>query len=643
MNPMPDAFLLLRRVHLFKGLSDDELREVAEKFHYEEHEPNVAIFHQGDPSEAFYMIEHGTVAVVRQKGTQDQTVSRLTDGDYFGELGLLHRRRRAASVQTETKVGLWRLEAEDFYALLEKYPQIRDNLDVVVETRQSRQRRQFPWLEPEEIVYLISGKHLVLLWVVQIPGILTVILALAAAIGGYYYFRTAMAFYLFIPVALLAVGWLIWNYVDWDNDLYIVTSKRVVDFEKIVLIYDSREEAPIATCRNVNVVTSQFGRILGYGDVVINTFSGDIVFRRVPNPRAIADIVQEQLNRQRTRTARSDRHALKRSLRLSMGLDRPPEEGRTTPVAPVKREREPLHIPNPLTQALGHFTFKVRTETGGTVTYHKHPLVLVQRLALPTLLLLGLLVVLGMRIFGAITILDGLTFFVAWLVPLLAVSLWWLYIYEDWRNDIYQVTPDQILDISRKPLGQEIRKTAPLNNILSIKTDRPTLLALVFNYGTVLIQTGPGGEMRFEGVFAPLQVQQDIFRQMEVRQQRAAAAEVAAERDRIAKVLGAFYEVTLDEQRARLSQRQRALREEIALVAQEMNDLVGQVDLIDEAIRQAPYERLDQAAVARLQESQARAGQDYAVAEVRRRALETDLENVEREIRQMEEAAQAVQ
>jgi hypothetical protein len=144
-------------------------------------------------------------------------------------------------------------------------------------------------------------------------------------------------------------------------------------------------------------------------------------------------------------------------------------------------------------------------------------------------------------------------------------------------------------------------------------------------------------------VFSPLTVQQDIFRHMEARAQRAAAAEVAAERDRLSKILGAFYEVTLDEQRDRLNQRRRAIAEEIALVDKQMQDLVSQVDLIDDAIRMAPYERLDKFAVERLEDSRSRAGQEFAAHDTRRRALLTDLEGVEREIRQLDEAVETVQ
>ena len=51
---------------------------------------------------------------------------------------------------------------------------------------------------------------------------------------------------------------------------------------------------------------------------------------------------------------------------------------------------------------------------------------------------------------------------------LLPIILWWVYQYLDWRNDIFQVTPDQILDIDKKPFGSEERRAAPLENILAM-------------------------------------------------------------------------------------------------------------------------------------------------------------------------------
>ena len=53
--------------------------------------------------------------------------------------------------------------------------------------------------------------------------------------------------------------------------------------------------------------------------------------------------------------------------------------------------------------------------------------------------------------------------------------------YVDWSNDIFQVTPDQIMDIDKTPLGQVTSDIAALENILSIEHKRIGILQLFFN------------------------------------------------------------------------------------------------------------------------------------------------------------------
>ncbi|MBI3361367.1 MAG: cyclic nucleotide-binding domain-containing protein [Chloroflexi bacterium] len=634
---MPDAFSLLRRIHLFTGLKDDQLKEAARAFVYEEREPNVAIFHQGDAGDTFYIIQSGTVAVVREKGTQEQTLGKLSDGDYFGEIALIYGRKRNATVQTITKVGLWRLDAEPFFALLRQFPQIKENLAIVADTRKDAARRNFKWLQQDEFIYLIAAKKLSLFFLTDLlPALGAFLLSLIMAGVAWYFLRTPFVFYLFGPVALIAAGWIAWAYVDWANDLYIVTNKRVVDYEKVVLIYESRNEAPLSTVRNVTLTTTQGGRILGYGNVVVSTLSGPITFKEVPNPQAMADLIQEQLNRTRVRAAQQDRESLKRSLRQSLGLEKPKED-KTGPVQAAKKGGPPMA--NPLKQLGGHFTFRVRAEADGVVTYRKHPYVLLQNIWAPSSLFILLAALLGLRIGGVLSNLPGLAFFIAWLIPVTAVVGWWLYQYEDWRNDIYQITPEQVVDIERTPFGQETRKTATIDNIMSVKTERPGFLAWVLNFGTVVIQTGPGGEMKFFDVFNPLDVQQDIFRRKEAKQAKAAQAQVDAEKDRLAKVLGAYYEVTVDDRRRRLQDRQRRLSDELSQVNVEIGNLVMRLEELRVILADASTFEPLTVAQHRGDQSDARQALDAATA--RKAALENELKFVEHEIRLMDESKAA--
>jgi hypothetical protein len=119
--------------------------------------------------------------------------------------------------------------------------------------------------------------------------------------------------------------------------------------------------------------------------------------------------------------------------------------------------------------------------------------------------------------------------------------LWWIYQYADWRNDIYQVTDKFIFDIERKPLGTEVKKSAPLENILSLEHERVGLLGYLLNYGKVVINVG---ETRFifNMVHDPARVQQDIFTRIHAQRRQKEIADAARERKRLVDVLGYYHQ-----------------------------------------------------------------------------------------------------
>ena len=128
------------------------------------------------------------------------------------------------------------------------------------------------------------------------------------------------------------------------------------------------------------------------------------------------------------------------------------------------------------------------------------------------------------------------------LVLFIPFAAWWWYEFEDWKNDIYLVTPDQIVDVSKKPFGQETRKSAPLGNVLSLRYERPGLLGMMLNFGCVLA-TVAGQEFRFEGVLDPVSVQNDIYRRMDAMNAKKAQAETAKRRDEMPALIGAYQAV----------------------------------------------------------------------------------------------------
>ena len=211
-----------------------------------------------------------------------------------------------------------------------------------------------------------------------------------------------------------------------------------------------------------------------------------------------------------------------------------------------------IHRPSALRYALSHI-FTLRLEDGETITYRKHSFVLLQQVWQPSLILLGLLAWWIVRIVY-LTAHPGQVLFgnqaeigfqidsLVLILPLLIgpFFLWWLYQYIDWTNDIFQVTPDQIIDVDKKPFGSEERRVAPLENILSTESKRVGLLGNLFNFGTVYITVG-GAKLEFEDVFDPAAVQSDIDQRRRARQAAKAAAIAAAERERTAEWIATYH------------------------------------------------------------------------------------------------------
>ena len=77
-----------------------------------------AVFHQGDPADRFYVIETGAADVVGD----GRLVTTLGPGDGFGEIALLRRVRRTATVRAATDLELQALTCDRFLPVVTGFP-----------------------------------------------------------------------------------------------------------------------------------------------------------------------------------------------------------------------------------------------------------------------------------------------------------------------------------------------------------------------------------------------------------------------------------------------------------------------------------------------------------------------------------------
>jgi hypothetical protein len=542
----------LKTLYLFRGLADDQLALLASWFTTLILNRGDRLFSIGDPADSFFIIQQGQVEVnwglSRGRTRRDILIAE----DFFGEESLLYNRTRSFSIVAVEPTKLLRMETARFHQMVRQFPQIRANLVGSAESRLITHHHRFPWLKNDEVVYVVRRKHEVVLILSLIAPFVIAMISLAIVVfvsspdipGSTWTAGVSFAVFLF-GVALL---WGIWKWIDWGNDYYIITDQRVVWVERVIWLYDSRSEAPLATILSVNVTTNQVGRILNYGDVIVRTFTGQIVLRNVGMPYQMAAIIEEYWHRAQRLSEEGEKQEMEQAIQRVFKKDEVPEDipapSITPPTAPPAERPTVLTEPSFRMKYLANF-FKMRFQEGDVITYRKYWTVLIQKTWLPGLGILAVFVIFALSIGGYITdrfqaSSPGTA--LAFGIPVLAFILipWWLYQYVDWRNDIYQVTDKNIFDIERRPLGTEVRKSAPLESILSLEHERVGFLGYLLNYGNVTINVG---ETRFVflGVHDPAGVQQDVFNRLYALRRQKEQAKISQERDRVVQMLETYH------------------------------------------------------------------------------------------------------
>jgi CRP/FNR family transcriptional regulator, cyclic AMP receptor protein len=116
-KPSPD---LLRKVNLFSGLDDRELENLADEFNERRFSAGDKIALEGEGGLMFFVVDSGE-ATVEVHGRE---VGRLGPGDAFGEIALIERRPRTATVTAESDLRTYGLPVFVFRPYVEARPQV---------------------------------------------------------------------------------------------------------------------------------------------------------------------------------------------------------------------------------------------------------------------------------------------------------------------------------------------------------------------------------------------------------------------------------------------------------------------------------------------------------------------------------------
>lgn len=544
----------LKNVHIFEDLSDDQLTKIALRFKELRIEAWEPLFSDRDAEEDFYIIQSGKIFI---KGGEEQGEGKiLGSGDFFIEEELLFGHPRTAYITTDQTTNLIHLEGAEFERLLTEFPQIKPWLARTPESQWLVKTRKFKWVGEDELITYVARKHEALFLFSLIGPLIfflaafAIIFAVSAAdVSTTIWTTSAVCAF---GLAFIAVLWGVWNWIDWGNDYYIVTDQRVVWVEKVIWLYESRDEAPLTTILAVNTASTFFGRLFHYGSVIIKTFTGEITFRNLRDPQRMVEFIDEYRERVQLGSERREKQEIDRVIRQRLGLE---SEAEVEPAMDVETEGSPDEVVEKKkspSQGLFSNFFTMRFEQGDVITYRKYWPTLFGKIWLPTALIfvvvLAMVLLLNLFWSGQIAAQSAEILLALSIALILFVLVpWWLYKYVDWRNDIYQVSDKYIFDIERKPLGTEVKKSAPVENILSLEHERVGLLGYMLNYGLVTINVGET-QFIFRNVHDPARVQQDIFNRIYAFRRRKEQIESTQQRQRFVDVIEVYHQNVEDEE-----------------------------------------------------------------------------------------------
>jgi CRP-like cAMP-binding protein len=126
---------ILRRVSLFEGVSDRDLKHLADSLKERSFSQGDVILSEGEGGVGFYVIGEGTVTYT----ADGKDVGSGGPGDYFGEVALISDSPRSATVTAGTDVTVYGMTLWDFRALVQENPDVASQLLQVMAERQSSQ------------------------------------------------------------------------------------------------------------------------------------------------------------------------------------------------------------------------------------------------------------------------------------------------------------------------------------------------------------------------------------------------------------------------------------------------------------------------------------------------------------------------
>ena len=378
-------------------------------------------------------------------------------------------------------------------------------------------RPQFPGQQVDEKVVFRLRRH----WFILLQRLIPLFILFLVAVG----FGIGIGLALMLStlewagvILLLCIGplaLLIWRFLDWENDHYILTDRRVLHIERVYFLFEAREEALLNKLQDVTVeMPSLMANLLYFGDVKIETAGtgGQINFKSVPKPRKAQRLIFKQA-----------------------GLPEPGTEDSEEWPADRMRVLRPF-------EAFTRMLYAVVPEGDNVVIWRKHWIVLLTKMIRPLLVAVLLLVVWVALLLMELPIsAHPFLEMVVKAIPGIALMIsvcWIAWITIDWHNDLYILTDTHVIDIEKRPFTLEFRREANFGMIQNVSYEQPSFIAKLLDYGNTKLETaGTMGEFTFDRIPQPRQVQEVITQRLTDHRRRTRPTPAPRTREELEQAL----------------------------------------------------------------------------------------------------------
>ena len=543
----------LRQIDLFEPLSDADLAIIAEKGRVIRYECGDLIIRKGDTTKTFYVIVRGQVRVW-EKG--ESGVARLlnihSQGDFFGEMALLDDAPRAANVDVVDDVELVTFDVDGFDRIIQ-HQQIGDYLRTWGQERIFKSNQHFEGKHWDEISIALAHKSwFALLYMTLLPGTLSLVTLVTCVLLVTFSNVSSKVTASLALAILVGMGlWIAWMYEDWRNDDLIVTSKRIIHIERILVppFPIERHEASINQVQDITTRSHGLWTYLFhvYTLEIKTAGAGTIAFPYLDHADDIRDEIFRARDLARVRRMGEERSRIRHKLLTE--LERP-----ATQVMSMDSGEKPSVTPEleGIRKFVDYFVPRMRIIKRDQIIWRKHWLVLVREAGPAAVFCLLSLIVLAVGLIrpGAV---HRLPLYLTSTIPAVALLItwcWYLWSYDGWRNDIYIVTDERIIDIEGSPfhIRKESRTEGTFDVIQNTDYSSPNWLFRILRIGNVTIDTAAKQHaFTFDSVPRPEEVQQEIFKRLTAFREKRATEAAERQYAEFTKWFGTYHRSVLEQ------------------------------------------------------------------------------------------------